>query len=83
MDLIYFARVLLKRKFLLVSIPLLTIIITFFLVRNLPNVYKAEAELSTGLTESSRVTIGDRQGPDLQQQFSNIIELMRSKKTSR
>lgn len=83
MDLIYFIRVLLKRKYLLIGIPILTGIITFLLVRNLPNVYKAEAELSTGLTEGSRITIGDQGytgANEIQQQFSNIIELMRSKR---
>lgn len=85
MDLVSLIRILLKRKYLLIGIPLIVGILTFFLVRNLPDVFKAEAEISTGITESSKITLGSEtsssQFSEIQQKFSNIIELMKSKKT--
>ncbi len=84
MNLIQFTRVLLKRKLVLITVPVLMVLLTYFLTRNLPDVYKAEAQIATGITEKSHISLEESKGSvqliDIQQQFSNIIEQMRSKK---
>ncbi|MCX6160791.1 MAG: Wzz/FepE/Etk N-terminal domain-containing protein [Ignavibacteriae bacterium] len=81
MDLIQFIRVLLKRKNILIVVPLMTVIITYFLTRNLPDVYSSEGQIATGLTDESKIQINKEEDKEseIKQRFSNIIELMKSK----
>lgn len=76
-----------KYRWLIISIPAITLIITFFLVKNLPKEYKSEAKISTGLLDPSRQVASELQGysgPDiiikLNQQFTTIIDVMRMPK---
>ena len=55
MDLINFIRVLGKRKLILIVVPIITIIISYFLTKNLPDIFSSEAQISTGLTDGSNV----------------------------
>lgn len=76
-----------KYKWVVISIPVFTLIVTFFVVKNLPKEYKSEAKLSTGLLDPSRQVAPDMPsytGPDvlikLNQQFTNIMDIMRMSK---
>ncbi|OWK71072.1 lipopolysaccharide biosynthesis protein [Pedobacter sp. AJM] len=76
-----------KYRWLIISIPVLTLIITFLFVRNLPKEYKSVAQISTGLLDPSRQVASEVQGysgPDiiikLNQQFTTIIDVMRMPK---
>ncbi len=84
MNLIQFTRVLLKRKLLLIAVPLLMVLVTYYLTRNMPDIFRAEAQIATGITEKSHISLEESKGSvqliDIQQQFSNVIEQMRSKK---
>jgi succinoglycan biosynthesis transport protein ExoP len=84
MDFIHFIKVLLRRKLLLIVLPAIAIIITYFLVKNLPDVYKSSAQLSTGITDETKLSLTTEgqaiQQFDLQNKFGNLIELMNSKK---
>lgn len=84
MDLIHFVKVLFRRKLLLIILPAIAVIITYFLVKNLPDVYKSSAQLSTGLTDETQLSLTTEgqaiQQFDLQNKFGNLIELMNSKK---
>lgn len=78
-----FLRYLKKRWVILLTVPLVTLIITFLLVRNLPNTYISQAQLSTGLvdeTQQTSITGQSIQGDQVRQQFSNILEMMRMKR---
>ncbi|WP_134087726.1 lipopolysaccharide biosynthesis protein [Olivibacter sp. XZL3] len=70
-----------RYKWLIISVPLLSVIVTFFLVRDLPKEYVSQAQLATGLTDESQRT-ADSQNLDyfrVTTQFGNIMEMMRSR----
>lgn len=76
-----------KYRWLIISVPALTLIITFFFIKNLPKEYKSEAKISTGLLDPSRQVATELQGysgPDiiikLNQQFTTIIDVMKMPK---
>ncbi|SDD08238.1 GumC family protein [Pedobacter soli] len=76
-----------RYRWIIIAIFILTIVVSFFVLRNLPKDYKSEAKLSTGLLDPSRQLAPDRAsytGPDiiikLNQQFSTIMDIMRMPK---
>ena len=72
-----------KRKYLLVIVPLVTVIITYFLVRKLPDTYKSKSRVSTGLVDQSQQFLESSKGQDenkISQQFSNLIEMNKLKR---
>jgi uncharacterized protein involved in exopolysaccharide biosynthesis/Mrp family chromosome partitioning ATPase len=85
MDFLSFIKVLRRRKLLLLIVPVIAIVIAYFLTRNIPEVYKSQAQLATGITqESNKITIGesDKGGfsfDNVQVKFSNLIEVIKSK----
>ncbi|MDB5018968.1 MAG: lipopolysaccharide biosynthesis protein, partial [Pedobacter sp.] len=70
-----------RYRLILIIIPIITIIITFFLVRNLANSYISQAQIATGIVDESQqqsvliqaVTSRDQ----VAQKFGNLIEVMR------
>ncbi|MNR09259.1 hypothetical protein D3C85_1254550 [compost metagenome] len=84
MDLKVFLRLLLRYKWVLILVPLVALLLTFFLVKNLPKEYKSQVQMSTGLVDQSRQVASENQNTDffkVNQQFSNIMEMMKMKKT--
>lgn len=79
-----FLRLLKKHKYTLIIIPIVAIIITFFLVRNLPDSYVSQAQISTGIVdETQQISLyGEAQSgnSEISQEFSNLVEMMRLKK---
>ena len=74
-----FLRLLKKYKLTLFVVPTVTIIITFFLVRNLPSNFQSQVLIATGIVDDSQQAIG---GPALDrdkvgQRFSNLMETVR------
>jgi len=53
MDLIHLFKVLWKNKLLLILVPLISLVIAYFLTENLPKEYISSAQLSTGFTDQS------------------------------
>ena len=49
-----FLNLIAKYKWLIITIPIVTLFITFLFVKNLPKQYKSQAKLSTGLLDPSR-----------------------------
>ncbi|QQL50880.1 GumC family protein [Mucilaginibacter ginkgonis] len=85
MEITRYFKLLLKNKYLLVIIPLVAIIITYFLVRNQPSVFVSTAQIATGIVDQTKqvsITAELLGGGEqkIQQQFANIIELIKSKK---
>ncbi len=77
-----FFKLLLKHKYTLLIIPLIAVIITFFLVRNQADVYSSQSQIATGIVDQTKQSLslellGDSK---IEQEFSNIIELIKSKK---
>jgi len=72
-----------RYRLALILVPLITIIITAFLVRNLKSSYISQAQISTGIvdeTQQQSVIIEAVQGEQVRQQFSNLIEMIRMKR---
>ena len=83
MDLGSFFRVLKKHRITIVIIPVVMIIIAYFLVRNQADSYLSEAKIATGIvdqTQRSLSDIGGFQEQEINQEFSNLIEMLRSKR---
>ena len=84
MELGGFLKILSRHKLTLIIIPLLTIIITYFLVRNQPDVYTSESQIATGIVDKSQqslsVNVQIAQESQIAQNFDNLIQILRSKK---
>ena len=59
MDIQYFIKILRRRIWLILAVTLLATITTYFLVGSLPDKYKANAVLSTGIIEDRGFNIED------------------------
>jgi succinoglycan biosynthesis transport protein ExoP len=78
-----FLKLVFKYKWLVITIPVLTLLVTYLSIKGLPKEYKSQAKLSTGLLDPSRQVAPDvpsYSGPDLlikiNQQFTNIMDIM-------
>ncbi|MBN9299885.1 MAG: hypothetical protein J0I41_22985 [Filimonas sp.] len=82
MDLFKFLRLLYRRKWLLICIPVITVIITYFLVRYLPDQYTAKTRIATGIADPSQQILNPDNGQEskISQEFSNLIQMMLLKK---
>ncbi|MEK7256705.1 MAG: Wzz/FepE/Etk N-terminal domain-containing protein, partial [Bacteroidota bacterium] len=83
MDFSYLANILLRRKWLLLSVVLVSSIATWFLVGKLPPVYKAKTVISTGIIDYKGVSL-QKDNPFIQQfqiesSFNGLIEKMKSR----
>lgn len=79
-----FLRLLKRHRFTIIIIPVISVVITYFLVRNQPNSYLSQARIATGLVDdtqqSSFLDEVSPRGQEITQEFSNIVEMMRMKK---
>ncbi|WP_158996207.1 Wzz/FepE/Etk N-terminal domain-containing protein [Mucilaginibacter sp. L196] len=83
MELGDFFKVLSRHKLTLIIVPIIAIIITYFLVRNQPSVYTSQTQIATGLVDKTQVTLGDNTTAaesQVAQDFDNLIEILRSKR---
>jgi len=81
MELNNFLNLLKRYKRALILIPLATVIVTYFLVHRLPNVYTSEAQIETGIVDDSQNLITEAmQGTAASQKFSNMIADIQMKK---
>jgi uncharacterized protein involved in exopolysaccharide biosynthesis len=84
MELGNFLKVLWKHKNLLIIIPLITILVSFFLVKNLADKYISTAQIATGIVDESKQLLdadatGGVQAQEIDMKFSNLIEIMKLK----
>ncbi|HTH83627.1 MAG TPA: hypothetical protein VL490_11870, partial [Mucilaginibacter sp.] len=83
MDIKSFLKLINRYKWLLIIVPTAAVTITYFLVQNLPQQFKSNVQISTGLLDPTKMVITD-QSVDLfkvNQQFSSIMEKLTMKKT--
>ncbi len=79
-DFIVLYRILLRKLWLLILIPVLAAAVTYFLTSGIPNRYKSTAQLTTGFTTNDQITISNEGGSirDAGMKFNNLIETMKS-----
>jgi succinoglycan biosynthesis transport protein ExoP len=83
MELGNFVKVLYRHKFTLIIVPILTVIIAYFLVRSQSDVYTSQAQIATGLVDKTQQTLAGtatEQQSEVNQDFDNLLEIIRSKK---
>jgi uncharacterized protein involved in exopolysaccharide biosynthesis/Mrp family chromosome partitioning ATPase len=83
MDINKFLQLLKRHIFVLIAIPLSTVIITYFLVRQLPSEYSSKARIATGLVDQSKQVMNLQdmlQESKTNQEFSNLLQIIQLKK---
>jgi succinoglycan biosynthesis transport protein ExoP len=82
-ELSQFLRILYRNKFILIFVPLVTVVAAYFLVKALPDQYKSHGSIATGLvdkTEQGLMNNGTEQDFEISRKFDNIIQMMSLKK---
>jgi succinoglycan biosynthesis transport protein ExoP len=77
-----FLAILKRYRLVLTIVPIVAIVITYFLVRNQPNTYISQAQLSTGIADDKQNTVFSQvlPGDQVNQAFANLIEMVKMKK---
>ena len=82
-ELLQFFRLLYKNRLTLILVPLLTLVLCFFLVRELPDQYKSHGSIATGLVDKTEQVLPDNeteQESEINRKFDNLIQMMTLKK---
>ena len=81
-DIIAFLKYVWRYKWLVIFVPLVCMAIAFFALRNLPKNYISMAQISTGISDRSQeiLTQGNMDYYRVSQQFSNLIEMIKTKR---
>ena len=80
-----FFKLLRKYILILILVPLVTVVGSFFLVKNLSDTYISHAQIATGIIDASRHLLDKDASANVQEQqvlseFSNLMAIMRLKK---
>ena len=81
MDLIYFFKVLFRKKWIILGLSLLAVIATFFFKMGKKDLYVSQAQYSTGFTAEKVRMIDGSSGVDIYAadvKFNNVIETFKS-----
>jgi succinoglycan biosynthesis transport protein ExoP len=84
MDLLRFLQLLNRNRLTLILVPVLTAVAAYFLVKQLPDQYRSQARISTGLVDKTDQGFsfgGSEQASEINQKFENIIQNLYLKKT--
>lgn len=78
MDLVKFLKLLYRRRILLVCIPVVAIVITYFLTRSQPDQFVSKSRIATGIVDQSQNVFNqnDEQESKISQEFSNLTQMM-------
>jgi succinoglycan biosynthesis transport protein ExoP len=82
-DFLLFTRLLQRNKITLILVPLLTVIVCYFLVQELPDSYKSHARIATGLVDKTDQVITetkDEQDSEIARKFESLMQMMRLKR---
>ncbi len=82
MELLYFFKILYRKKWLILGCTLVAFLTTFLLTMNQGKQYKSVAQLSTGFTMSEEMRLSDERfnSAQIDVKFSNVIENINSVK---
>ncbi len=71
-----------RHKLPLIIIPLITVVVTYFLVRKLPDSYSSQAQISTGISDQSQQLLAKEIAGESQvfQEFSNMLAMIKLQK---
>jgi uncharacterized protein involved in exopolysaccharide biosynthesis len=87
MELTAFFKFLSKNLKTLILIPVVTVVITYFLVKSLPDSYLAQGQIATGIVDKTdAISLTDApplQFSEIEQKFSNLIQMMQTQKVLR
>jgi len=80
MDLLYILRVLRQRIWILIGIPVLSVLLSIFLVSKLDDQYKSTAQIATGSISDESVDLSELKSGsyEVNSRITNIIESMNS-----
>src|SRR5690606_11960102 len=80
MDLLYLGKVLWRKSWIIISVPLIAGIAAFFLTRDIPDKYLANAQIATGYTVDDQVQLTEQRfsSRDTEIRFSNLLSSMHS-----
>ena len=82
-EFLQFIKLLYRNRIALIAVPVVTLIICFFLVRELPDIYKSHGSISTGLvdkTEQVLTLADDDQESEINRKFDNLTQMLLLKK---
>ena len=78
-----FILLLWRYRLIIITVPLITVMITFYIVRNLPDSFPAQAQIATGIVDETQQMslpdVGMLQESKVAQKFINMTETMKSK----
>ncbi len=81
MELTRFLQFLYRHRLLLIAVPVIALLMTFFLTRNMPDQYLSQTDIATGISDPSKQVLGDAgaviQESQANQQFSNLLGIIR------
>ncbi len=81
MDHAKFLKLLYRNRFVLIAVPVIALLLTYCLTRNMPDLYLAETDLSTGIIDPTQQVLGSAdavvQESKAGQQFSNLLQTIR------
>ncbi len=83
-EVVQFLRLLQRNKITLILVPLITVIVCYFLVRRLPDSYESHARIATGLVDKTDQVVTrakDEQDQQIARKFESLIQVMQLKKT--
>src|SRR5690606_18614969 len=80
MDLIMLGKVLWRKKWILVAVPILAAAAAYFFTMDDVDMYKASSQISTGFTQNYEVSLTDEKFNvrDADVKFSNLLSSMNS-----
>lgn len=78
-ELQHFIKLLLRNRITLIAVPLVTLVLCFFLVRELPDEFKSHGSIATGLVDKTEriLSVGESdQESEINRKFDNLIQMM-------
>src|SRR5688572_29985401 len=81
MDIIFIFKLLYRKIWLLITIPLLAACVTFFISKSSTKLYESNGQLATGFTTNEEINLAEERASNIRDaatRFSNLIEKMNS-----
>ncbi|WP_026630352.1 LPS biosynthesis protein [Dyadobacter alkalitolerans] len=82
-EVLQFLRLLQRNKITLILVPLITVIICYFLVQKLPDTFESRARIATGLVDKTDQVVTkekDEQESQINRKFESLIQMMTLKR---
>lgn len=83
-EVVQFLRLLQRNKITLILVPVITVIICYFLVRRLPDTFESHARIATGIVDKTDQVVTrakEEQDQQIARKFESLIQVLRLKRT--